>query len=448
MKTSLRAIAVVALVAALVLGWDFPHLANAATPGANELVSVDSSGNSANQASRNSSISGDGRYIVFDSYASNLVPSDTNAKQDVFLKDMNTGAVTLISISSGGTQGNDASYSPRISYDGRYVVYESIASNLVASDTNNTSDIFVYDVQNGTATMADTDSSGTYANNHSQHPDISADGRFVVFDSFASNLVSGINPYGKGPQVFIKDMSSGAIKALSLSTSGGTSNSGNYNPRISCDGNIVVFSSKATNLVSGDTNGHDDLFLVSLGWNKDVITDVTLGANGDSSLPDISCNGNVVSFTSLATDIGGGTTNSGKKIYKYDRLSGNTTHISLTPLGGEPSTNSLTDFSSISDDGRYIAFQSDAANMNYGYSAAVLGTNVYVRDTLLGTTELMTITTYGYSAGASERPDISPDGKYVSYGSAADHVPGNTAKGLVVSDTNGYEDIFRTPTNL
>jgi hypothetical protein len=163
--------------------------------GTTTRVSVRSGGGQANDASFDPAISADGRYVAFYSFASNLVPGDTNGKRDVFVHDRATNATTRVSVSSGGFQGNDTSggccQPVSISGDGRYLAYHSLASNLVAGDTNGFIDSFVHDRLTGRTAIVSLSESGAQGNGFSASPSISANGRFVAFDSNASNLISG-----------------------------------------------------------------------------------------------------------------------------------------------------------------------------------------------------------------------------------------------------------------
>jgi len=156
-----------------------------------ERVSVDSAGAQGNNSSEYPSISADGRYVAFQSSASNLVAGDTNLATDIFVRDRQTNTTTRVSLDSAGAQGNNNSREPSISGDGRYVTFHSTASNLVAGDSNGCCDIFVRDRQTNTTIRVSLDSAGTEGNSHSYYPNISADGRYVTFDSWASNLVTG-----------------------------------------------------------------------------------------------------------------------------------------------------------------------------------------------------------------------------------------------------------------
>ncbi|NMG21975.1 calcium-binding protein, partial [Brasilonema bromeliae SPC951] len=155
------------------------------------LVSVADDGTQGNNYSRKPTISADGRFVAFYSAANNLVAGDTNNSSDIFVRDLLTGTTTRVSVADDGTQGNNNSSNPAISADGRFVAFDSTASNLVAGDTNNTSDIFVRDLLTGTTTRVSVADDGTQGNGFSYTPAISADGRFVAFESSASNLVAG-----------------------------------------------------------------------------------------------------------------------------------------------------------------------------------------------------------------------------------------------------------------
>ena len=230
-----------------------------AVPGDIALVSVDSSGVQGNRDSEYPSISADGRYIAFESEADNLVAGDTNGYSDIFVRDHNTGITTRVSVSSSGGQGSNASTSPSISGDGRYVAFVSRASNLVAGDTNGNSDIFVHDRNTGITTRVNVNSSGGQAIGVSYSPSISADGRYVAFYSIASNLVSG-DTNGQ-MDIFVHDRDTGITTCVSVDSGGVLGNGSSYDPFISADGRYVVFDSSASNLVSGDTNGVSDIFV-------------------------------------------------------------------------------------------------------------------------------------------------------------------------------------------
>src|SRR4028118_2264462 len=230
-------------------------------------VSVDSAGNLGDSDSYIPSISADGRFVVFQSSASNLVPGDTNDETDIFVRDRLTNTTTLVSLDSAGNQANNGSSRPSISADGRFVAFESYASNLVPGDTNNspdsflTRDIFVRDTLTNTTTRVSLDSAGNQANDGSDSASISPAGRFVAFDSRASNLVPGdtnnIN------DIFVRDTLTNTTTRVSVDSAGNQGNGSSFfgTPSISADGRFVAFNSTASNLVPGDTNSSTDMFV-------------------------------------------------------------------------------------------------------------------------------------------------------------------------------------------
>jgi len=223
------------------------------------LVSVDSDGNLANAISVAFAISGDGRYVVFASVATNLVAGDTNGVADVFVRDMVAETTTRASVDSDGNEANGLSNFSAISADGRYVAFQSEASNLVSGDTNGDDDVFVRDIVNETTTRVSLDIAGGEANNHSRSPAISADGRYVAFASEASNLVTGDT---NGAQdVFVRDTTAGTTTRASVDSDGNQANGLSESPAISADGRYVAFESLASNLVSDDTNGQQDVIV-------------------------------------------------------------------------------------------------------------------------------------------------------------------------------------------
>ena len=225
-----------------------------------ERVSRDNNGILGNGDSFSPSLSDDGRYVAFYSFADNLVPDDTNDAEDVFVKDRQTAAVVRASVASDGTQGDGDSYTPAISGDAGYVAFRSLASNLVAGDTNGSWDIFVHDLQTSTTERVSVATDATQANDHSYAPSISDDGRFVVFRSNARNLVG--DDTNNRWDIFLHDRQTATTTRVNLTASSQQGDLHSYEPVISGDGSTIVFGSEATNLVSGDTNGSQDIFLV------------------------------------------------------------------------------------------------------------------------------------------------------------------------------------------
>jgi archaellum component FlaF (FlaF/FlaG flagellin family) len=204
-------------------------------------------------------LSANGLYVAYESSATNLVPGDVNGLKDIFVRDLQSGTTELVSLATGGAQGNGFSDYPSISADGRYVAFESTASNLAPGDTNTLPDLFVRDRQNGTTELVSVDSGGVQGNNVSEGPAISADGRYVAFQSDATNLVPGDT--NSVTDVFLRDRQAGTTERVSVDSGGVQGNHISYLASISGDGRYVGFGSYSSNLVSGDTNGFQDVFV-------------------------------------------------------------------------------------------------------------------------------------------------------------------------------------------
>jgi len=226
------------------------------------LVSVSTAGLLANGSSWDAAISRDGSCVAFKSYASNLVPGDTNGRPDVFMRDVVRRLTTRVSVSSAEVPADDVSWGPAISADGRYVAFSSKATNLVPGDSNACSDVFVRDTVLGTTERVSVSSSGAQADNLSRDAAISADGRFVCFMSYATNL-STVDA-DSASDVFVRDRVRGRTWLVSKSLSGRAANDSSEKPTLSDSGLRVAFESEASNLVQGDTNGVSDVFVRDL----------------------------------------------------------------------------------------------------------------------------------------------------------------------------------------
>jgi len=381
-------------------------------------------------------ISADGRYVAFSTSDSNLVPGDTNQSLDVFVKDLVSGATTCVSTDSSAVQADDSSFATSISADGRYVAFESDATNLVVDDTNGLTDLFVKDLVSGATTRVNTDSSGAVANSWSDCALLSADGRYVVFDSDSSNLVAGDAP--SGSDVFMKDLVSGATIRVSTDSSGVAANSSSFGWAISSDGRYVAFESLADNLVAGDTNGFFDVFVKDLvsGTTTRVSTDsIAAEANGDSLATSMSADGRYVAFLSAASNLVADDSNGCNDVFVKDLLSGATTLVSVDGDGGQG--NNACYLVAISADGTSVAFESYASNLVEGDTNN--RADVFVRNLQDGTTTLVSTRDPAVSGavsanGYSEICNVSRDGRYVVFQSGASN--------LVADDTNGVDDVF------
>ena len=447
---------------------------------------------SGNGYSDNPSTSSDGRYTVFASDASNLVSGDTNGTRDIFLFDNQTNTTRRLNLSRQGEQTNGPSNRPVISADGRYVAFESTATNLILGDTNGFSDIFVVDVITGAIDMLSLDASGTRANNSNFRPSISSTGRYVSFESSATNLVSSGTSVGVS-HIYVRDRdvsgsgtfdTTGNISTVLVSqSSDGTAANGNsLQSVLSADGRYIAFASDATNLVSSDTNAVRDIFLRDRTGGTTTCVSVATGGTqatgGDSRTPSLSSDGRYIAFASSATNLASGDTNGVSDIFVHDRTTTTTQRISVSTSGTEAVDPSATGFKlgsinpSISSTGRYVAFASLANNLTAGDSAgqkqnldANDALDVFVRDrdvSASGTydtsgnvaTTMVSVNKFGLqtlsilntqsTASSDIFPSISADGRWVAFPSDAENVSGlsHTVTNLISIDNNNTRDVF------
>ncbi len=204
-------------------------------------------------------LSADGRYVTFFSDASNLVPGDNNGTHDIFVYDRTTRTIERVSVSDAGVEGNGGSFYPALSADGRYVTFSSFASNLAAGDNNGEFDIFVYDRITRTIERVSVSDAAVEGNGDSESPALSADGRYVTFYSDASNLVPGDN--NGTDDIFVYDRTTRSIERVSVSDAAVEGNGDSLEPALSADGRYVTFRSFASNLVPGDNNSERDIFI-------------------------------------------------------------------------------------------------------------------------------------------------------------------------------------------
>ncbi|MFN0009944.1 MAG: TolB family protein [Planctomycetota bacterium] len=397
------------------------------------LVSIPSSGGLGDLASSQPAISADGRYIAFQSLATNLVPGDTNDRMDIFVRDLVAGTMEIVSVDSSGAIGNDHSDKPVISADGRYIAFQSYATNLIPSDPYFDRDVYVHDRVTGTTEKVNlTSTGGQTVSGTSSGPSISADGRYVAFQSEASDLVTG-DTNGK-QDVFVRDLVAGTTARVSLSTAGIQGDEPSLTAKISADGRFVAFSSFATNLVLDDGSINTDVFVHDRLTNEteraSVASDGT-SALGYSTVGAISADGRFVAFTSEASNLVANDTNGRSDTFLRDRHLETTRRVSLNT--GEGQGNGSTFARSISADGRFVVMQSDARNLVPGDVNGVV--DVLVRDRLNNTMQRMSLDSAGAQANVgSFNPVISADGRWVAFQTSASN--------LIPVDYNGQPDVF------
>jgi hypothetical protein len=406
------------------------------------VASNGTEGNSFNFSHPPAAISASGGVVAFESLSDNLVRGDTNGVFDVFARDLRRRKTTRVSVASDGSQGNDLSGSASVNADGRFVAFVSAASNLVPGDSNGVFDAFVHDLTSRTTTRVSVASDGSEGNADSNFvgaPQLSADGRFLAFESFASNLVPGDT--NGTLDVFVKDRATGQTSRVSVASDGTQANDGSYYPSISADGRLVAFLSSASNLVPGDTNtcgsvipgSCADIFVHDRQTGTTTRVSVASDgaqSNGISESPAISADGRFVSFESFATNLVAGDTNGAFDIFVHDLQSGATTRVSVASDGAQGNSDSRP--SSINGDGRFVAFVSYASNLvpNDTNNDA----DAFVHDRQTGATTRSSVASDGSQANSgSARPSISTDGRFVVFDSVASN--------LVPNDTNGI-DVF------
>ncbi len=399
-------------------------------------------------------MSDNGRYLAFDSDGKRVIAGtvDTVAIRDVYLYDRTLDSTERISVGLNGARANipDAaagcanpcgSQRPTISADGRYVAFWSSADNLVPGDTNELPDAFLYDRQTKTMTLVSKGWQGVQATGESRRPVVSRDGSYVAFESAASNLTQPcgllVCPGGdknNADDVYLYEVATGNVTLVSATSSGAAGNGPSNRPTLSSNGRKIAYQSSATNLVAENVANTQVLL-------KDVASGATtLVAHGTS--PSISADGNWVSFDSKASfggQDGGGDTD----IYVKNLATGVIKQASIRTDGNQATTSgdAVGADSTISADGRFVAFWSDSSNLvdndtngNIGCKAAPCS-DVFVRDMVAGTTTRMTATNGAQGDNDSFSPALSMDGRLVAWDSKADSLDPSRP-------TNSGQDIY------
>jgi Tol biopolymer transport system component len=413
-------------------------------------VAVGCAADGGNGNSASVAVSGNGRFVAFDSEASNLVPGDTNGVSDVFVRDLLTGAMERISVSSTGSQSDGRSSEPAMSADGRYVVFQSDASNLTAADTNAWSDAFVRD-----RVAQTTQRIGNVTGFHkgSGSPSISADGRYIAFTTSAS-LAGDTDPcitvvgdlVCEQFDVYVLDQ---ATAAITLVTVGQGGPGAGYLPQISGDGNVVAFlAADWANAVVGDNNNLPDVFTIdrATGITDQVsVNDAGNPATGTYGIyperPSLSDDGRYVTFVAHADNLGA--TQSSHQVYVRDRTDDTTTVVSQLPDGSSVGMRGAWR-PSISGNGRYVVFETADDGLSIDWTPPTQdqqgGKHAFLRDLVTDETSHVDITPSGdrplYEAGflRSTGHAISEDGGVIAFSSSSND--------LVAGDIEGYEDVF------
>jgi Tol biopolymer transport system component len=339
--------------------------------GTTELVSVNTRGRAANSDSFDGAISGNGRYVAFSSGASNLVPDDTNDlpeddDSDVFVRDRKRETTRRVSLTSTGAQTAGVSFAPDISASGRFVTFTSTGPDLVPGDIAGAANVFVRDLATGQTTLASAATDGQPGEpgiGWSDNSSISGNGRYVVFDSDAANLIPGQSEYTGQVEVFLRDRATRTTTLVSVSSAGQRGDTHSFQPAIAGSGRTIAFSSWATNLTSGDDNALQDVFLydVPSGTLAGRITGKDgVSGDGDSGAPSLSADGGSVAFISSATNLVPEDGNGATDVFVYTP----TTGISRASVGTrDQEGNGPAGGAVLSGTGEVLAFTSAATNL-------------------------------------------------------------------------------------
>lgn len=411
-------------------------------PGTYRVSSFSTDTGTNTQSNGNSSkgnFSPDGTKIVFYSNASNLVENDTNNRVDIFIKDLITGIISRISTDKDGNQSNGNSDSPSFSPDGNKILFISAATNLVSNSTNDGYAVFIKDIIDNSITMVSTSYSGSHPDADCFNPSFSRDGKKVVFSSNASNLIS--NDTNGYEDIFVKYLSSGFISRVSTSSTGIQANRYSREASFSPNGENVIFTSKASNLVSNDTNAVNDIFIKNL-LDQSIIR-ISTDSNGDEVFgygdeddqgswdAKFSPDGSKVLFSSQAITLVDNDTNYRIDLFLKDIETGEVTILSTNSEGAQANYDSYE--AQFSYDGNKIVFTSAASNLIEGDTNNTY--DVYIKDLTNGNFSRVSTDSLGNQANSfSNGASFSNDGKKVVFTS--------NASNLVETDTNSRYDIF------
>lgn len=341
-------------------------------------------------------------------------------------------ATELVSVSSSGGTGSNHSGRPAISADGRFVAFDSTADDLVPGDTNGTRDVFVRDRKTGTTTRVSVAGDGSQLAEGGYWPSISANGRYVAFMSTDVAVVPGKT--SNRPDVIVRDLKSRTNTRATVDSDGNETDGIAYQPLLSANGRFVAFGSDATDLVAGDTNGLYDIFVHDTKTGSTVRVSVDSDGNQQTSSGEthaFSSNGRFVAFSSAAANLAPGDTNGQADIFVHDLRTRRTTRVSTSTGGGEADASCYSP--SISANGRWVSFSSSASNL---VPINVLSlSQIYLHDAKTGvTTRISGFTNDSEGNGPSQSASITPNGRFVVFSSRADN--------LVAGDTNAEYDIY------
>jgi uncharacterized repeat protein (TIGR01451 family) len=388
-----------------------------AAPGDLTLVSTSDSGVKGNNISDSPVLSADGTRVAFASYATNLDAADTDRWADAYVNDLVTGDLILASTSDAGADANSDSYAFGLSADGTKVAIQSIAQNLDPGDSDTNYDVYVKDLLTGEIVLVSTSESGSNANADSLYPSLSADGTRVSFWSEADNLDPADTD--EFADVYVKDVVTGDLVLVSTSDSDVKANGHSVYHSLSADGRFVAFQSLASNLDPTDTDGFTDIYVKDLVTGDIVLASTSDGgikANTDAGAPILSADGTRVSFVTAASNLDPADTDDFADIYVKDMVTGDV--VLATTSDSDVKANGHTSESTMSGDGTRVAFWSEASNLDPADTDGF--TDVYVKDLVTGDLVLVSMSEDGVKANSSSfHPSLSADGTRVAFRSDA-----------------------------
>jgi Tol biopolymer transport system component len=419
------------------------------------LVSRNAEGQLGNGVSSFPTISGDGRFVAFQSMATNLSPRATDGTQQIYVLDRKTGSVELVSRNAAWVAGNETSSAPAISFDGRFVAFWSHADNLVSNDTNENRDAFVYDRhtrriervsvssrgEQGTG-VDDSEELEEHSGLHAiegHPPSISGEGRFVVFWTGLNGLARGDND--DVIDVFVRDRWSDTTRRISRGMGGAPADGASRHANINGAGNLAVFDSEATNLVPDDTNGKMDIFAYDLVRGRlEKLTHAVGGGptNDDSLEPHLDFSGRVIAFTSWANNLVATDANNTRDAFVLDRVTSTVEMVSLASNGAQLPAPTFE--AGPSPDGRYVAMMTLASIVPQATA------NVFLFDRRTKQLEQLNVNSQGQPGdpliiGPIHEPIADPSVPAMTPG-AKSVAFWTTAANLVAGDTNGVGDVF------
>lgn len=392
-------------------------------------------------------LSPDGRFAVFASGATNLVAGDTNLWPDIFLRDRVAGTITRVSVGSGNIEANAESASPAVSDDGRFIAFQSLASNLAAGDFNGTWDIFVHDRQTGLTTIVSVANTGAIGNGASTSPSISGDGTLIAFESDASNLA--VSDPNAATDVFLRNLATNSTRMLSRIPGGALGNAASKAPALSGDGRFVAFESLATNLAPGATAAFSKILVLDLSAGGPQLASLNtagVAANAAAFQPSISSDGSRIAFTSSSSNLAP-VSQTVNNAFLRDRGAATTTLVNALS-NGTPANGNATGVR-LADNGSFAALLSNSSNLTPGHSGTIA--DAFVVDLTTGLTLRasvpLTVPGEPNGAGVVNIGSVSNDGRLTTFQSASTNLlagdPNDALVDVYLRDslTNWYRDI-------